>query len=128
MTESECIFCKISKGDIPSKKVYEDENYLAFLDANPKSKGHTLVIPKKHYETFLDMPNEEERELFGKVQEVSKTLKEKLGAELIFLLVMGEEVPHTHVHLIPHYGEKMPFCLKGSDESDLDEVLEQIKQ
>ncbi len=129
MTESDCIFCRISNGEIPSKKVYEDENYMAFLDANPKSKGHTLIIPKKHYETFLDMPNEEEKELFGKAQEIGKTLKNKLNAELIFLLVMGEEVPHTHVHLIPYYGENFPVCLKGSSENlpDPDEILNEIK-
>jgi len=124
--ETECIFCKIIAGEIPAKKVYEDDSFFAFLDINPKSKGHTLLIPKTHYATFLDMPVEEEKALFGKVQELGKTLKEKLGAEYIFLLVMGEEVPHTHVHLIPYY-DTMPLSLPGSDDTDLDEVLAAIK-
>jgi len=123
---NECIFCKIAAGEIPAKKVYEDDSFIAFLDIRPSSKGHTLLIPKKHYETFLDMPVEEEKELFAKVQELGKKLKEKLSAQLIFLLVMGEEVPHTHIHLIPFY-DTMPIGLTGKDETDLDEVLKQIK-
>ena len=104
----DCIFCKIINGEIPSKKVYEDENYFAFLDINPASKGHTLVIPKKHYETFLDMPQAEVEKLFGKVQEVGKMLKNKLNPESIFLLVMGEEVSHIHVKVVPYYGGEYP--------------------
>ena len=122
----ECIFCKIAGKEIPAKTIYEDEKYLAFLDIRPLSKGHILVIPKKHYETFLDMPADEEKELFAKVQEISKDVKEKLGAKLIFLLVMGEEVPHVHVHIIPYYGGEFPISLSGSDSTDLDEVLKEL--
>lgn len=122
-----CIFCKIVSKEIPSKIVYEDEHYLAFLDIKPLSKGHILVIPKKHYETFLDMPPEEEKNLFAKVQEISKNVKERLGAQLIFLLVMGEEIPHTHVHIIPYYGTNFPFNLTGHDSTDLEKVLMELK-
>ncbi len=122
----ECIFCKIAGKEIHAKTIYEDEKYLAFLDIRPLSKGHILVIPKKHYETFLDMPADEEKELFAKVQEISKDVKEKLGAKLIFLLVMGEEVPHVHVHIIPYYGGEFPISLSGSDSTDLDEVLKEL--
>lgn len=122
----DCIFCKIIAGEIPAKKIFEDEAHLAFLDIRPASKGHTLVIPKKHYSNFLELPESENQELFKVVQNLGKTLKEKLGAELIFLLTMGEEVPHTHIHLIPYYGT-MPVGLTGKDETDLDEVLKQIK-
>ena len=123
----ECIFCKIANKEIPTKTFYEDENYLAFLDIRPLSKGHLLVIPKQHYETFLDMPSEEEKELFAKVQELSKVVKEKLGAKLIFLLVMGEEVPHVHVHIIPYYGGEFPISLSGHDSTELDEVLSELQ-
>lgn len=122
----ECIFCKIVNGDIPAKKVYEDEKHLAFLDIRPTSKGHTLIIPKTHYATFLDMPAEEEKELFAKVQELGKKLKDSFQAKLIFLVVMGEEVPHTHVHLIPFYGT-MLIGFTGKDETDLDEVLQELR-
>ena len=72
------------------------------------------------------MPAEEEKELFAKAQELGKKLKDSLQAKLIFLVVMGEEVPHTHVHLIPFYGT-MLIGLTGKDETDLDEVLEELR-
>lgn len=125
--EKECIFCKIIAGEIPSKKVFEDKNHLAFLDIRPASKGHTLVIPKKHYETFLDMPTEEEKEIFAVAQKLGKKLKTSLNAQLIFLLVMGEEVLHTHVHLIPYYGGALPTGLKTQDTTPLDQVLKEIE-
>jgi len=123
-----CIFCKIGNGEIPSKKVYEDDKYLAFLDIRPMSEGHTLLIPKQHYTTFLDMPKDEEQDLFGKVQDLSKDLKSKLNSDHVFLLVMGEEVPHTHIHLIPYRsGESFPFNLNHKEGMDLDSVLQKLK-
>ena len=122
----ECIFCKIVNGEIPAKKVYEDETHLAFLDIRPASKGHTLVIPKQHYATFLDIPEEENKELFALVQKLGGKLKAALNAQLIFLVVMGEEVPHTHVHLIPYYGT-MPVSFTGQDTTDLDQVLKELE-
>ena len=103
-----CIFCKIGKKEIPAKVIYEDKDHIAFLDIRPYTRGHTLVIPKKHYINFLDLPKSEVTELFGLAQEIAKKLKSAFRAQLIFLSVMGEEVPHTHVHLIPYYGV-MPF-------------------
>ena len=85
------------------------------------------MIPKKHYVEFLDLPRKEVAELFGLCQEIAKKLKSALGAQLIFLSVMGEEVPHTHVHLIPYYG-MMPFERRTDPSSeDLDAVLSGIK-
>lgn len=130
MQDENCIFCKIAKGEIPSKKVHEDEKFFAFLDISPKAKGHALVIPKNHYETFLDMPSEEVKEMFAVVQKLGKKLKEKLSAKFIFLLVMGVDVPHTHIHLIPSYEDAVePFAVQlGPDvKVDLDAVLAEIK-
>ncbi len=122
-----CIFCKIGKKEIPPKLVYEDKDHIAFLDIRPYSRGHTLVIPKKHYANFLDLPKSEVTELFGLAQEISKKLKSAFKAQLIFLSVMGEEVPHTHVHLIPYYGV-MPFERRTDPSAeDLDKVLAEIK-
>ncbi len=129
MTNENCIFCKIVKNEIPSKKIHEDEKFLAFLDINPTAKGHALVIPKSHYETFLEMPENEVKELFALSQKLAKNLKEKLSAKYVFLLVMGVDVPHTHVHLIPAYeGAIEPFAVQlGPDiECDFDAVLAQI--
>ncbi len=130
MENQECIFCKIAKNEIPSKKIHEDEKFLAFLDIRPAAKGHALVIPKSHYETFLDMPENEVKELFGLSQKLAKSLKEKLSAKYVFLLVMGEEVPHTHVHLIPSYEDTedpFPIQLGSKIDCDLDAVLAEIK-
>jgi histidine triad (HIT) family protein len=96
-----CIFCKIARGDIPSKKTYEDEKVLAFLDINPKATGHTLLIPKKHYRWFQDLPDDLYHELFAVVKEMVPQLKKEYGAEYIHLSIVGKDVPHTHVHLIP---------------------------
>ncbi|HIJ98699.1 TPA: HIT domain-containing protein [archaeon] len=128
MESQTCIFCKIGKKEIPSKVIYEDSAHIAFLDIRPYTKGHTLVIPKKHYIQFLEIPKKEVSELFALAQEIGKKLKTSLKAELIFLSVMGEEVPHTHVHLIPYYGE-MPFTMRHEPpDEDLDKILKEIKE
>lgn len=111
----DCIFCKIVKGEIPSQKVWEDENYLAFLDIHPLALGHTLVIPKKHYQWIWDLPTG--RQVFPnfcgymeKVREVALLLKEKFQADWIEVKVMGLDVPHAHVHLIPQLICKATPC------------------
>ncbi|MFH1450585.1 MAG: HIT domain-containing protein [archaeon] len=129
MQDQNCIFCKIAKNEIPSKKVYEDEKFVAFLDISPKSKGHALVIPKDHYESFLEMPGELEKEMFALAQKLGRKLKEKLSAKYVFLLVMGVDVPHTHVHLIPSYeGDSEPYAVQlgPSKKFDLDAVLSEL--
>ncbi|MDZ7587355.1 MAG: HIT domain-containing protein [Patescibacteria group bacterium] len=94
-----CIFCKIIKGEIPSYKIYEDENYLAFLDIFPKTEGHCLVIPKKHVEWVWEVkPLGEYFEVVGKI---ARHLQQKSGEEVVRSLVYGVEVPHAHVHLLP---------------------------
>ena len=98
---SDCIFCKIVKGEIPCHKVYEDDNFLAFLDINPAASGHTLLIPKTHYRWVYDVPN------FGEYWEVAKKValqqKEKFNCEFVSFATMGTEIPHAHIHIIPHY-------------------------
>jgi len=130
MENQECIFCKIAKNEIPSKKIHEDEKFLAFLDINPKAKGHALVISKNHTKTFLEMPDEDIKNLISLSQKLAKNLKEKLNAKFVFLLVMGVDVPHTHVHLIPSYEDDVePYAIQlgPTVECDLDAVLAQIK-
>lgn len=101
-----CVFCKIVRGDLPSDKVYEDERYIAFLDINPFSKGHTLVCPKAHGETIWDMKEHEIGELFMTASRVSKAVVEATGADgFRFVQNNGEAanqvVAHVHVHVIP---------------------------
>ncbi len=96
-----CIFCKIVSGDIPAKKTYEDENVIAFLDIHPKAPGHTLLIPKNHHRWFLDLPDIEYTDLFKVAKTLGQKLKEEYDADYIRLGIVGTDVPHVHVHLIP---------------------------
>jgi histidine triad (HIT) family protein len=97
----DCIFCKIVKGELPCYKVYEDDNFLSFLDIRPLTKGNSLVIPKKHYHWVYDVPN------FGDYFEVAKKVglaaKKSLGADWICFLTLGLEIPHAHIRVIPRY-------------------------
>jgi histidine triad (HIT) family protein len=96
-----CIFCKIASGEIPSKKNYEDDMVIGFLDIHPKAEGHTLLIPKKHYRWFTDMPQDEWQALMGSAQIVAKQIKDEYQADFVRLGAVGTDVPHVHIHLIP---------------------------
>jgi len=102
----DCIFCKIVEGSIPSAKVFESESVLAFLDISPASKGHTLVVPKKHYENFSAVPEKELKELMGAVQKISKAVVSATGKESFNIHVSngrpaGQVIFHLHIHIIP---------------------------
>ncbi|MEL4306235.1 HIT family protein [Methanococcoides sp. LMO-2] len=104
----ECLFCNIIKGDIPSYKVYEDETAYAFLDINPCSKGHTVVVPKTHYENFTEMPAEEAAALFATVRMIARLVEDAVSADgsnigLNNKPAAGQAVPHVHVHIIPRF-------------------------
>ncbi|HFU4000905.1 TPA: HIT family protein [Streptococcus suis] len=105
---SDCIFCKIVAGEIPASKVYEDDHVLAFLDITQVTKGHTLVIPKKHYRNVLDMDAEVAGQVFSVVPALARQLKEKLAASGLNIVnnneeVAGQTVFHTHIHLLPRF-------------------------
>lgn len=95
------LFSKIISGEIPSYKVAEDEFHYAFLDINPLHKGHTLVIPKKEVDYIFDLENEELSELHVFAKKVAVALKKAVPCEKIGVTVIGLEVPHAHIHLIP---------------------------
>ena len=95
------IFSKIVSKEIPSFKVYEDDNFLAFLDINPLKKGHTLVIPKKETDYIFDIKSQEYKDLWVFAKLVAKGMKKVIDCERISIVVMGLEVPHAHIHLIP---------------------------
>lgn len=99
--EDKCIFCKIAGEEIPSYKVYEDENYFAFLDIRPLNKGHTLVIPKKHYRWVWDMPDVSG--FYSVVARIANALRKTFKTEYVVSLVFGEEVSHAHVWLVPRH-------------------------
>ena len=95
------IFTKIVKGEIPSHKIYEDEHTLAFLDIHPTVAGHTLVIPKKQVEFLWDLDDETYRAVMATAKKVALHLRKKLGVPYVGEKVIGIDVPHVHVQLVP---------------------------
>ena len=95
------IFTKIIEGEIPCYKIYEDEKTFAFLDINTETKGHTLVVPKNEVDKIYDLPDEDYQALMSTVKKLSKNMEEKLGTRTL-LKVIGTDVPHAHVHLLPY--------------------------
>jgi histidine triad (HIT) family protein len=105
---SDCIFCKIIKGEVPNYTVYEDENILAFLDIFPHAKGHTVVIPKRHLETYLDLSNQEVSHLALGVKKAMEKIQAVLKPDGFNVgwnqkPVGGQVVPHLHIHIFPRY-------------------------
>ncbi len=101
--KTDCIFCKITEGKIPSVKIWEDSDFFAFLDINPVNYGHTLLIPKKHYERMEDTPEDILKKIFVKAKVLMEKVKNGTKADYITLSIVGLDVPHFHIHLIPRY-------------------------
>lgn len=114
----ECLFCKIVKGEIPCQKVYEDGDFFAFLDINPRNPGHTLVIPKNHYETIFDMPDNEIDGYLHAVKKVASAVKSGMRADGISIAqsngrAAGQVVAHAHFHVIPRFLSEGPPGLES---------------
>ena len=101
--DSDCIFCKIVKGEMKCDKVYEDKKILAFLDINYVNQGHTLIIPKEHHKMMVDVPDKLISYMFVKAKELIVKIKNVMGADYVALSVIGTDVPHFHIHLVPRY-------------------------
>ena len=129
-----CIFCKIIAGEIPSYKVYEDEQVLAFLDINPVNPGHTLVVPKKHLANIEEADEETLCRIMRIVKKVGESLKKKLGAPGYNVQenndpAAGQVVPHLHFHIVPRL-EQDGLALwpqKQYEENEAVEILNKIK-
>lgn len=126
----DCIFCKIVSGEIPSYKIYEDDKVLAFLDISQITRGHTLVIPKKHYDSFLDVDSETLQHMIVVAQKLANELTDKLNCKGMNILsnvneVAGQSVKHFHIHLIPRYSEhdSCEINFKESEKQDFNELL-----
>jgi len=105
---NDCIFCKIILGEIPATKVYEDDTALAFMDIRPITKGHTLIIPKKHSQLVSELDEYTAAHLFKVVRKLDIAIRKLEGVKDITILVSDgpaaqQEVPHVHIHLIPRY-------------------------
>ncbi len=135
MASSACVFCKIVEGTLESPVVFEDESTLAFLDHRPLFHGHTLVIPKKHFETLTDLPSTMVSTFFRTVQMLSRAVELAMDAEGTFVAMnnrVSQSVPHLHVHVVPRRrkdGLKGFFWprTKYSDELQLNEVKSRIR-
>lgn len=95
------IFTKIINGEIPAYKIAENDHFIAFLDAMPLVKGHTLIVPKKEIDLIFDLESEEYKDFWGFSQEVAKKIKNAIPCVRVGVAVVGLEVPHAHIHLIP---------------------------
>lgn len=134
VTPQECIFCKIVRNEIPSKKVYEDDGNVAFLDINPASPGHVLVVPKKHFAGMHDIADTDMQRLAVAVKKVNDTVKEKLGCEGTNIMlnngrIAGQIVEHVHFHIIPRYpgdGIELHFPRYKTDEKYFDEMQKKL--
>jgi len=133
---TDCIFCKIVKGDIPSAKILENDKIIAFLDIAPANKGHVLILPKDHFETYLDVPDEVFHEINQAIKKIIKAISQALGNKGYNLLmnnykVAGQLVPHAHMHIIPRFeNDKVKLNWKPHkyQDNEMDDLLGNIKK
>jgi histidine triad (HIT) family protein len=124
------LFTKIIKGEIPSHKIYEDEKTLAFLSIYPSVEGHTLVIPKTQVETLWDLNSEDYLAVMETTQKVARRLRDVLDVERVGEKVIGLDVPHAHVHLVPFTAPEEYYAKETTDEPDhaaLAAIAERLK-
>lgn len=124
----DCIFCRIVAGEIPCSKVYEDSLFIAFLDINPVHKGHLLLVPKRHFVNMLDTPDREAEDIYKIARDLSKAVIEATDCDGVNLLqnnnaAAGQEVFHSHLHIIPRYeGDGLHFASIKKEYDDFDEM------
>ncbi|VAW16438.1 HIT family protein [hydrothermal vent metagenome] len=123
------IFTKIINGEIPSYKIAEDDNFFAFLDINPNAKGHTLCVPKKEVDKIMDLDEETYMGLMAFSRKVGKAIEAAIVCKRVGMTVIGLEVPHVHVHLIPlNEMKNATFQHKVSiDQHEFEEIAKKIR-
>ncbi len=127
----DCIFCKITKGEVPSEKIYEDENSYAFLDIKPNNPGHTLLIPKIHARNIFDIPHDKLCALMDPLKKISHAVKDAMNASGVNIAMnnepsAGQIVFHAHIHIIPRFnGDNMKH--KTFTEKEMRDFAEKIK-
>lgn len=134
MKDDKCIFCKIANGEIPSKTIYEDDEFRAILDLGPATRGHALILPKDHYENLFALPEEKAGKVLILAKKLATKMSEKLHADGFNIVQnngasAGQTVFHFHMHLIPRYENDGAHILWKPNEvtqEELQETLEQI--
>ncbi len=131
---NECIFCKVIKGELPASKIYEDSDVLAFLDIKPVNPGHTLIIPKSHFESIHDTPDELVAKMSIVAKKIAGAIQMKLGAEGVNIgmnngTAAGQIVFHAHIHVMPRYGTDSFKLWAGKEyrAGERERVAEKIK-
>jgi histidine triad (HIT) family protein len=133
----DCIFCKIVEGEVPAEKVYENDDIVAFLDVNPRSLGHTMVIPKIHVSNLLELPDDKVEPFFKGVKMVSEMIEKALSPSgytmgLNHGKVSGQVVDHLHFHIIPRFegdnGGSIQDVINNPSEEKLSDIAEKIRQ
>ncbi len=126
---ADCIFCKIANGEIPSYKIYEDKDYLAFLDVSPSSKGQALVIPKKHDGYIFDLNDKEYSDLFIKGKKIAKAIDNALNPIRTCIVVEGFMVDHVHIRLHPCYERHLDFeKIPQPSKEEFEVIVDKIKR
>lgn len=128
-----CLFCKIINGEIPAYKVYEDNDFLAFLDISQATPGHTLVVPKKHFDSIFSIDEETASKMLIVVSKVANLLKDKLGVSAVNILnnsgaLAGQTVNHIHIHIIPRYENDNIHLAPAAHDFDADALASTLSK
>lgn len=134
MRENDCIFCKIANGDIPSKVLYEDDEFKVILDLGPATRGHALILPKNHYKNLYELPDETAAAVMLLAKKMAALMTEKLGCDGFNLVqnngrAAGQTVFHFHLHLIPRYeddGQTLGWKPLEPTQEELEEIKDII--
>lgn len=134
MKDTNCIFCKIANGEIPSKTLYEDDKFRVILDLGPASKGHALILPKEHCADLYELPEETAGEVMKLAKKMTAQMTQRLGCEGFNLVqnngeLAGQTVFHFHMHLIPRYrddGQKIGWKPQEATQEELETIRAQI--
>lgn len=134
MKDNNCIFCKIANGEIPSRTIYEDEDFRVIMDLAPATKGHSLILPKEHYKNIYEIADDTAAKVLPLAKKMATLMTEKLGADGFNIVqnnneVAGQTVFHFHVHLIPRYNDdNQSLVMKPQEMTDaqLDEIRDTI--
>lgn len=134
MKDSDCIFCKIANGEIPSKTIYEDERFRVILDLGPATRGHALILPKEHFSNIYEIPDDWAADAMLLAKKMAGSMQENLHADGFNIVqnngtVAGQTVFHFHMHLIPRYrddGQRIGWNPGKPSQEELEEIRKQI--